>query len=394
MRRPTFPFLGIALVAGALAGSGCGSSFKLPTEQLQGRAIPSDKSYQRIATWDGLAGVADALLIPGPQLFLLFRGNPGHVYEYSTTVPTPLATNRFPGLLHPAALAANATNVFVLDQGDTAAARAPRDTCRFDLDCGPMKGQSAGDSTDIFRIIQDLSKYWYVRQYDLKGRALQGQFTDTTLAWVNGIAADNQGRIYVSGVILYCFVDVYDPRSRTLEFEFRIYRYEPGTGDRYVIGGWKRDRSFEVIEGTGVGFSQDPRGLKWSSVTGAALYFADHGNNEAQKFDLAGSSANSFKLDICDMDTTNLVQPLDIDVDEEGYAYVVDSGNQRVLRYDPTGRPHPPERACIQRIDIEPGPNGPLLQPVAVATGILDGRSYVYVVDAGRGEVSVFRRRD
>jgi hypothetical protein len=129
-------------------------------------------------------------------------------------------------------------------------------------------------------------------------------------------------------------------------------------------------------------------------VTGAALYFADLGNNEAQKFDLAGSAANSFKLDICDMDTTNLVRPLDVDVDEEGFTYLVDSGNQRVLRYDPTGRPQPPGRACIQRIDIEPGPNGPLLQPVAVATGILDGRSFVYVVDSATNQVAVYRRRD
>jgi hypothetical protein len=125
MPRRSFPapYLGIALVAGALAGTGCGSSFKLPTEQLQNRVIPGDQSYQRIATWEGMIGVTDALLIPGPQLYFAFRGNPGRVEEYSTTVPAPLATGRFPNVRNPAALAASPASVFVLDQGDTAAAR-------------------------------------------------------------------------------------------------------------------------------------------------------------------------------------------------------------------------------------------------------------------------------
>ena len=372
----------IAAVAAALAGFGCGSSFKLPTEQLQNRVIPSDKSYQRIATWDGLTGVTDALLIPGPQLYLAFRGNPGHVYEYSTTLPAPLATDRFPGVHNPAALAASPVSVFVLDQGDTAAARAASpDSNNFELDCGLIKGK--------FRTIVNLPQYWYVREYDLKGRTMKSSFTDTVFSWVNGVAADAQGRVYVAGIIMHCFLDPFDQRERTLDSEYRIYRYEPGTGDRYVIGGWKRDRTFEITEGTGIGSTLDPRGLKWSSITGASLFFTDHGNNEVQKFDLAGSVANSFKLDICDADTTTLVQPLDVDVDDEGYAYVVDAGNRRVLRYDPSGL------HCVQRVDIEPGPSGlPLSGPVAAAAGILDGRSYVYVVDSALNEVAVFRRRD
>src|SRR5205814_7214571 len=141
---------------------------------------------------------------------------------------------------------------------------------------------------------------------------------------------------------MHCFPDPFDSRLRTIDNEYRIYRYEPGTGDHYVVGGWRRDPSFEIVEGTGIGSSQDPRGLSWSAATGAALFFADHGNNEAQKYALLGG--NSFKLDFCDADTTSLVQPTDAAVDDEGNVYVVDAGNQRVLRFDPQGR------ECVQRV--------------------------------------------
>ena len=379
-------FSSLALFALALTAWGCGSSFKLPTERRESGESPTDKSYQVIATWTGLPGVVDALLIPGPQLYLAFAGNPGRVYETSTFEPRPLALDRFQTVQHPARLAASATSVFVLDLGDTAAARATGDsTTWYELDCGPMR--------DVRRTIVDLSSYWYVREFDLKGRTQRSAFTDTTFAWVNGIAADAQGRVYVSGVIFHCYVDIYDARLRTLDFEDRIHRYEPGGGDRFVIGGWKRSADFGlanagIAEGTGIGSTHDPRGMTWSSVTGAALYFADLGNNEFQKFDLAFGSPNSFKQDFCPEDNTALVQPIDVDVDPGGNVYVVDSGNRRVLRYTANGD------TCRQRVDIE---GGPLTLPVAVAAGDFDEagtiRNFVYVVDPPDGRVIVYRRR-
>jgi len=367
------------LTAAALAGTGCGSSFKLPTEQLQNRTAPEDKSYQMIATWTGLTGVTDVLLIPGPQLYLAFKGNPGYVSEYSTTLPNPIGANRFAGVRNPGGLAANASSVFVLDQGDTGAARsASPDSNNFELDCGPLKGK--------FRTITDLSQYWHVREYNIKGTLLKGEFTDTVFAWVNGIAADADGRVYLSGVIEHCSVYAFDTRLRTLDNEFRIYRYERGTGDRYVIGGWRRDPGFEIAEGTGIGSALDPRGMSWSAVTGAALFFADLGNNEAQKFDVFGSS--SFKLDICDADTTPLVRPTDVAVDDSGNVYVVDAGNRRVLRFDADGQ------TCVQRVDIDSYVYGPPLEaPVAAASGDVGGTNYVYVVDSARNQVVLYRRR-
>jgi sugar lactone lactonase YvrE len=402
--------LAIAALAALVAG-GCGSSFKLPTEQTANRAAPADKSYQMIATWTGLTGVTDVLLIPGPQLYLAFRGTtqPGRVYEFSTTVPQPLATDRFLGmifvppprkslpgalgppitLLHPAALAANATSVFVLDQGDTAAARGFRDPNWFELSCGKIDG--------VNRTIVDITKYWFVREYDIKGRTLKTAFTDTTFAYVNGVAADAQGRVYVSGVINHCFIDPFDGRVKTLDSEYRIYRYQRGTSDRFVLGAaggdtlqlgvWGRDPSLEVVEGTGIGSTLDPRGMSWSAVTGAALFFADHGNNEVQKYDPLGGLASSFKLSDC-ADTTLLVQPTDVDVDAEGNVYVVDAGNQRVFRYSADGD------TCVQRVDIEHNSQDkPLTAPSAAATLDFNGTNYVYVVDPPVSQVVIYRRR-
>jgi len=370
----------LVLVAVLIVHAGCGSSFKLPTEQTANRVAPADKSYQMIATWAGLPGVTDVLLIPGPQLYLAFRGNPGHVYEFSTTQPFPLATDRFQGLKNPAKLAASPSSVFVLDQGDTAAARAFRDPNWYELDCGAMQGMN--------RPIVDLSQYWYVREYDIKGRTQKSAFTDTVFAWVNGIAADRDGKVYVSGVIQHCFVDPFDARLRTLDNEYRIYRYMPGNGDRFVIGGWKRDTSFAVIEGSGIGSTHDPRGMAWSAATGSALFFADFGNNEAQKYDVFGSLNNSFKLDVCDADTLALVQPTDVDVDGEGNVYVVDAGNRRVVRYTANGD------TCSQRVDIEANSLGQhLTGPTAAATLDFNGTNYVYVVDPPVGQVVLFRRR-
>jgi hypothetical protein len=377
------PGRGAFVLALAILAAGCGAEFKLPTEHRADRAIPSDGSYQMIATWTGLTGVADVLLVPGPQLFLLFKGAPGRVFEFSTTAPIPLATDRFAGLMNPAALAASPGSVFVLDQGDTLNARATVPFAYYVLDCGPL--------LDFHRPLVDDSLYWHVFEYDSKGRSLKSSFTDTTFAWVNGIAADDQGRVYVSGVIMYCIVDRFDTRLRTLDRQFRIRRYVKGSGDPYVIGGWKRDPTFEITEGSGIGFARDPRGMAWSAATGAALLFANFGHNEednaVQKFDLQGDLSNSFKLDICDADTTLLVHPIDVDVDEVGSVFVVDSGNRRVLRYDSQGR------HCIQRVDLKPNSLGlRLTRPVAVAAGDVNGEAEAYVVDAGVGQVVRYRR--
>lgn len=370
----------VALPLALLAASGCGTKFELPTQSKLLAGIPGDGTYQRIATWTGMDGITDLVLIPGPQLFLLFRaagGQPGGVVEYKTTAPEALPT-QFAGAIDPGALAVGGNRMFVLDRGDTAAARTDirPATCEYVADCGPLRGFS--------RPITDLSKYWHVREYFLDG-TLSSTFTDTTFASVNGVAADAAGNVYVSGVIVYCVVDPFGSgRIRSLDFRFRVRRYVRGAGGPSVIGPWHRDDGFEVVQGTGIGSTRDPRGLFWANQGGEALYFADAGNNEVQKYDPL-SLLDSFKLSFggAGADSMLLSQPTDVSVDQAGYVYLVDAGNHRVLRYDPEGR-------FIQRVDIEPSTDGnDLSTPIAVTAD----KEQVYVADPGSGVVARFRRR-
>jgi hypothetical protein len=393
--------LALAVLAAAALGGlvgGCGTTFKLPTESRENRVLPGQGTYQRIATWTGMTNVQDILLTPGGELFLVFQdavARSGEVRRYPLSNSQPIFTVLDPNLRNPTAVCFGANRIFVLDQGDSSAARSdfrivhpssPDTTCLYyaefaaDLDTFtvPLDGFS--------RPITNLPAYWHVREYLLDGTPVSS-FTDTSFAWVSGVAADALGRVYVSGVIMYCNVNPFNERIRTLEYRDRIRRYQRGTGDRFVTGGpWRRDPSYWLVEGTGFGSTRDPQGMQWAAPQGAALYFADLGNNQVQRYGDPSGGAWSFKLDIggAGPDSMLLSQPRDVAVDSAGYVYVVDTGNLRVLRYDPNGE-------FVQRVDRNPDDVGALLtRPVAAAA---DNRQ-VYVADRGAGQVLRYWRRD
>jgi hypothetical protein len=361
----------------ALIAAGCGGRMELPTERRDIRKLAGQGTYQMITTRQGLGGIWDILLTPSGELFLLFKTGPtsGIVREFPPGLNAPLST-QFPGLLNPGAIAFGANHLFILDQGDTASARITRPS-GYETSCGPLRGFS--------RPIADLAQYWYVREFQITGAPVSS-FTDTTFLWVNGIAADAAGRVYVSGVLATCVVDPFNQFVRTFDSRFGIRRYERGANDGTVIGdGWRRDATYELIEGTGIGSTNDPRGMQWAFVNGAALYFADTGNNEVQKFADPTSGGASFKLDFggSGADSIPLAQPVDVSVDSAGYVYVADFGNQRVLRYSPEGD-------FVQRVDIEPDAAGErVMSPIAVAAD----NEQVFVADPGRSEVVRYRRR-
>jgi len=390
MRGPTC--IRLALLAAILALAGCGSSFDLPTESTN-RAIPPDGSYQMIATWPGMTGVGDLLLTQGTgsQLFLLFNTGGsgtaprGSVVEYSRTLGSPIGPP-FAGLFNPVALcaggdgAANRLNrVFVLDQGDTCLARR-----------NPVSGTC--DTTGRFGLrITQIQYYWYVREFDLLGNPI-GAFTDTSLAFVNGIAGDAQGGVYVSGLAII-LKPTDDPRLTDRTFEFRVYRYlrgprSNGTPDPNISGAsWHRDPDYEAPQGPGIGGVIDPRGLHWSAVTGPSLFVADLGNFRAEKIsdgtvDLGGA----YYYDTRDPGFDGgpaFTEPLDVTADLQGFFYVADaSGSVHRFSNEP--------RAYVQRVDVERDAFGdPLGRPVAVAA---DG-DFVYVADQDRGRVIRYRRR-
>lgn len=372
--------LAVVTSLGALTLAGCGTTFPLPTETRTGRDFASDESYQMLATWSFADSVADILLTQGSgsQLFILFnRGGSGtaprgDVFAFALKArpprPAPLAGIEFRSLFVPAALCAGASNVFVLDQGDSALAR------------DPANGR-----------VSDLSLTWRVRQYGLLGGDTLSTFTDTTMAFVRGVAADDQGRVYVSGSAIILIPDQQNPSIRTRAFEFRVYRYLPvspgSTPPDPLMPGtdrWVRDPNYRVDEGSGLGTVLDPRGLYWMRPGAgglSALFAADRGKNWIQKLSDAVSSTGFYRID-ADSSST-LDGPADVTGDLAGYVYLTDTGNRRVLRYDPAGD-------FVQRVDVEPDADGlRLIDPVAVAAD----DSLVYVSDGITRKVVRYQRR-
>ncbi len=386
----------LGLVAAVLAVA-CGGRFQLPTETRTQVVIPTDKTYGMIATWRGLSHVLDIMLTrgTGSQLFMLFNdpsinGPPsvprGNVTLYPFTQPNPIGPPFFDpprGLFNPVAFAAAQAFLFVLDEGDS---------CMAKLD--PQRGTCAADTVRNGRRSQiyDYTATWRVRVYAITGGDTISTFTDTSMAYVRGVAADDQGNVYVSGLAVVLDTLTTDQRIRTRKFASRIYRYArgpryPGVVPNDVLmpgANWHRDTSWVVLDGTGTSSVQDPRGLRWTPTRGGALLVADHNNNKAKLIATYARDVGLVKMDGSETPTgTNFSGPENVGVDDSGDLYIVDRLNQRVLRYDGNGN-------FVVQVNTEPNADGQaLLDPVAV--GVND--SVAYVADPGRGQVIRYKRR-
>ena len=145
---------------------------------------------------------------------------------------------------------------------------------------------------------------------------------------------------------------------------------------------WHRDTTWVVRDGTGTGTVQDPRGMFWGPSGGGAVFTADLGKNWVQKLSDADAEHGLLHPRRQAAGPT-LFGPLDVTADLQGFLYLADTGNQRVLRYDGTG-------GYIQTVNVELDAFGrSLLSPVAVAAD----DSLVFVGDAGLGEVIRYKRR-
>jgi hypothetical protein len=399
MRR-ALAILALAGLGGALAG--CGGQFAMPTEN-RNKQIPSDKSYQMLATWSGMDGIRDILLTQGigTQLFLLFNHggvgttSRGEVLSYARSKPTgpqtPIPGIEFPGLFNPAALCGGGdgagrtgNRVFVLDQGDTLLARVNPLTHIY--------GDTTGITTTLenkWRLgnVSDFGLYCRVREYGLLGGDTLSTFMDTTLAFVNGIAADDLGRVYVSGASIQYVPDALNPNLRTRAFLWQVNRYVrgpryPGVYDYFMPGSnWHRDTTWVVGDGSGVGTVQDPRGIHWGALGGGVLYTADFGKNWVQKLSATLPSYGYFEID--QAQSLSLLGPSDVSADLQGFLYIADTGNQRVLRFNDAGE-------FVQIVNVESDAFArPLLQPVTVAAD----DSLVFVGDAALSEVIRYKRR-
>lgn len=381
----------------ALLPSGCGSSFELPTER-PGKIVPSDQSYGMLATWNNMDGVKDLVITQGQgnQLFVLFnRGGStgptvprGDVKLYPLTRPDAIGSPYFDpmrALFNPIAIAAATNKLFVLDQGDSCLAKFDdqRNTCEADPTPATVT------TTPRRHQIRDYLATWRVREYGLGGGDTLSTFTDTTFAQPWGIAADEQGRIYVGGLAVVLDTLQTDQRIRTRKFVSRIFRYSrgpkyPGIDDVNMPGtsAWHRDTTWVVFDGTGASSVADPRGLHWSRTGSNPLFVADRGNNQAKAV-----SSNVIGGAVVRVDGqatgSNFNAPEAIAADLAGFFYVVDRNNRRVLRYNLAGE-------YIQRVDAEANADGlPLLDPVGIAVD----DSLAYIADRGRAQIIRYRRR-
>jgi len=358
---------------------------------------PTDKTYAMIATWHGLANVKDIMMTrgTGSQLFMLFNdpaisGPPtlprGSVALYPFTQPVPIGPPFFDpprGLFNPVAIASAQSHLFVLDEGDSCLAKTDpvRNTCEADTVRNGRRSQ-----------IYDYTATWRVRDYAITGGDTLSTFTDTSFAYVSGIAADDFGNVYVSGLAVVLDTSSTDPRIRTRKFASRIYRYARGpkypgvVPDDVLMPGasWHRDTTWIVFDGTGTSSVSDPRGINWTPLHGGALFVADRANNKAKLIGTYAQDAGLLKLDGSETPTgTNFNEPQGVAVDGSGDLYIVDRLNRRVLRYLPDG-------SYDVLINTELNSDGqPLLDPVAV--GVDD--SLAYVADPGRGQVIRYKRR-
>ena len=393
MRRATL----LLLAALAALAAGCGGRLKLPTENRGPVVVPNDKSYAMLATWNGMDGIRDILLTrgTGSQLFMLFNhggtGGPatprGEVRLYPFTQPVSIGSPFFDPLrtlFNPVAIASAQHRLFVLDEGDSCLAR-------YDL----VRGTCEADSTlhsERPDIVRDYSAVWRVREYTLTGGDTVSTFTDTTVAYVNGIAADDAGNVYVAGIAVVLDTLTTDQRIRTRKFISRIYRYRRGPrypgvvpNDLYMPGAdWHRDTTWVALDGTGTSSISDPRGMVWTPILGGAVFVADRGNNKAKLIGTGAPGVGFAKLDGSETPTgTSFNGPQGVGVDAAGYLYVVDRLNQRVLRYFRDG-------TYVQEVNVEKNSdNQSLLDPVAI--GVDD--SLAYVADFGRSQVIRYKRR-
>jgi hypothetical protein len=132
-----------------------------------------------------------------------------------------------------------------------------------------------------------------------------------------------------------------------------------------------------------VGTVADPRGIFWGPAGGGALYTADLAKNWIQKLSDQVTSTGFFQIDgKTTPEGQAFVDPIDVTADQEGFIYIADLGNQRVLRYGAAGD-------YVQLVNVRKDAASPLLHsPVTVAAD----DSLVFVGDPVLSQVIRYKR--
>ena len=352
--RALFAFApGALLLALALVLPGCGGSFALP-EETPGGVIPEAGSYAYTGSLTGLGNPTDVLLTQGTGSSLFVVGDSSYVRQYPRFFrlegPTPPIGTSFGGFIKPTKIAQGPAVLFVLDFGDTTLAQS------------------------------DTTKGPGFLRFGLTGGAPTLVRRDTSIADARGIAADAAGNVYISCIAReFIRDDPQDTRRRTFRFVSRVYRY-------LAAQNYARDTEFFVGDGQGIGIVFEPGDIFVRARGGILyLYVADTGKDVGQRMEVidnAGESLPALAIDGTQSGTP-IALPPDMGADDEGFMYVVDRGNRRVMRFDELGN-------YVQKVNRELDRDDDSLHvPISVSAN----DSLVYVADYLTGKVSSYKKR-
>ena len=221
-----------------------------------------------------------------------------------------------------------------------------RDTAQQLWDYGPETLMAAGPLPG-----DEYLDKWEQRQADLTWGSLgsgPGQFRAP-----KGLAIDADGNIYVA--------DSQNHRIQMLDANGHFLREWGG-------------------EGNGTGQFKEPWGI--AVAPNGDIYALDTWNHRIQVYDGQGVLKRTWGIFGQVQDPNGpgniLYGPRDITFDSEGFFYVVDTGNKRVVKYDPKGR----------MVGATGGPSDmPFQEPVGIAVG-KDGA--IYVADTWNQQIQVF----
>jgi DNA-binding beta-propeller fold protein YncE len=322
MRHLLVGFCGIVALATVLLPCGCGQRIDAPEQQEFSREPPTPDSYTRIYVRYDFDDAADLELARGGLVYVN-QGTGLRTY-YGSVEGGP--SYEFEGLIDPAVLCqAPGDSIVIADRGDT--------TVKI---FGPWGG---GPRTT---------------------------FRDPDWVQFGGIAADDDGNIYVSDVKRN-FVRAY--------YRDGTPRFEKDLAD----------------SGFGVGHVLEPRGLFFD---GEGLLIADTGKGWVQKVSVDSAQVGIWWLTgFLDVDEQgNVVQipfdsPVDVAADASGFVYVADQGNQRIFKFTADS-----ESFAVVNLDSRDIPGlEPPQEPPRGLRSITANASRVYALDDSVGTILVWK---
>ncbi|MCW5848676.1 MAG: TIGR03663 family protein [Anaerolineae bacterium] len=177
-----------------------------------------------------------------------------------------------------------------------------------------------------------------------------------------------------------------NPKDVALDDKGNIYVVD-GNNNRIVKYGSQGGAPLKVWGSPGNGqgqFRDGPWGIAVDSKR-SFVYVADTWNGRVQKFDLDGNFITAWgnfdQAATLNDKPTAMYGPRDIAVDADGNLFVTDTGNKRILKFDPDGKP----LGQYGGGGFEPGK---FQEPVGIAISPTDGS--IYVADTWNRRVQKF----